>query len=85
MSRKSDRLLKYTVTGTISHSFTMQVLAKDEDEAEHIVEQSGDDGPNMVLDSPEVDVEEIEEGWDNDDDPIYMPKGGSPLDDPDRW
>ena len=85
MSRKSDRLLKYTVTGTISHSFTMQVLAKDEDEAEHIVEQSGDDDPNMVLDSPEVDVEEIEEGWDNDYDPIYMPKGGSPLDDPDRW
>ena len=85
MSRKSDRLLKYTVTGTISHSFTMQVLAKDEDEAEHIVEQSGDDDPNMVLDNPEVDVEEIEEGWDNDDDPIYNQKGGSPLDDPDRW
>ena len=48
MGRKSDRLLKYTVTGTISHSFTMQVLAEDEDDAERQVEQSGDDDPNMV-------------------------------------
>ena len=85
MGRKSNRLFKYTVTGTISYSFTTQVLAKDEDDAERQVEQSGDDDPNMVLDTPEVDVEEIEEGWDNDDDPIYLPKGGSPLDDPDRW
>lgn len=85
MGRKSNRLFKYTVTGTISYPFTLNVLAPSEDEAEREAKQTDADDPNMVLDTPEVDVEEIEEGWDNDDDPIYLPKGGSPLDDPDRW
>ena len=85
MGRKSDRLLKYTVTGTISYSFTTQVLAKDEDDAERQVEQSGDDDPNMVLDAPVIDLDDIEEGWGGDDNPLYEPEGGSPLNDPDRW
>ncbi|WP_294151768.1 hypothetical protein [uncultured Selenomonas sp.] len=85
MGRKSNRLFKYTVTGTISHSFTTQVLAKDEDDAERQVEQSGDDDPNMVLDAPVIDLDDIEEGWGGDDNPLYEPEGGSPLDDPDRW
>ena len=37
MGRKSNRLFKYTVTGTISHSFTMQVLAEDEEDPVRLV------------------------------------------------
>ena len=85
MSRKSNRLFKYTVTGTISYPFTLNVLAPSEDEAEREAERADADDPNMVLGVPMMDLENIEDGWDGDYDPRYEPEGGSPLDAPDRW
>ena len=85
MSRKSNRLFKYTVTGTISYPFMLNVLAPSEDEAEREAERADAVDPDMVLGVPMMDLENIEEGWDGDDDPRYEPEGGSPLDDPDRW
>ena len=85
MGRKSNRLFKYTVTGTISYPCTLNILAPSEDEAEREAKQTDADDPNIVFGVPMMDLDAIEEGWGGDDNPLYEPEGGSPLDDPDRW
>lgn len=71
-------LYRYVVTGNVSYPFTQEVLAEDEDDAVSQVEAMGAD-VEVESGEPSMDIDNVRE-----EEP-YRPKGGSPLDDPDKW